>query len=66
MSLIAVVLILVVIGIGLYLFNTYVTKIDPTMKKIIFWVVIIAVLLWLLSLFTGFRLSDLNTVRVGH
>ena len=53
MGLIQLVVVLIVIGVLLYLFNTYVTMIDAKMKQIINAVVIIAVVLWLLFLFIG-------------
>lgn len=42
---------LIVIGVLLYLFRRYVTKIDPVIKQIIIWFVIVLVVLWLLNLF---------------
>jgi len=65
MPLLNVVIILVVIGIGLYLLNKYV-PLDAKVKTILNWVVIIAIVLWLLSLFGIFsRFSGLSNVRVG-
>lgn len=51
MSLIAVVVILLLVGFGLYALQRWGTMIDPGIKKIIYVVVIIVVVLWLLSLF---------------
>ena len=48
MSLIALVLVLVILGVGLYLINTYVPMAAP-IKTIINVVVIIFVLIWLLE-----------------
>ena len=65
MPLLNVVIILVVIGIGLYLLNKYV-PLDAKVKTILNWVVIIAIVLWLLSLFGIFSgFSGLSNVRVG-
>jgi hypothetical protein len=51
MTLIGLVLTLVVIGIALWLFNKYVTTIDPTIKTIINVVVIVVVVLIVLNAF---------------
>ncbi len=53
MDLISLVLVLIVIGVLLYLFNTYVTMIDGRIKQIINIVVIVAVILYVLSLFVA-------------
>lgn len=53
MSLIGLVVTLIVIGVLLYLFNTYITMIDGNIKQIINAVVIIAIVLWLLFIFIG-------------
>lgn len=63
MSLISLVIVLIVVGVLLWLFNTYLTMIDPNIKKIINAAVIIVVVLWLLSVFG--ILPDLNAIRVG-
>lgn len=63
MSLISILVILVIIGVILYMINTQITVIDDKIKKIINWVVVIVVCLWLLSVFG--ILPDLNAVRVG-
>lgn len=62
MSLISLVVILIVVGVLLWLVNTYIPM-EPTMKKIINIVVIVVVCLWLLSL-AGI-LPDLNAIRIG-
>lgn len=51
MPIISVILVLVVIGVALYLFNTYVTTIDPPIKAVIYTIVLIAVLIWLCNVF---------------
>jgi hypothetical protein len=62
MSLISVVLTLVVVGVVLWLINTYVPM-DGKIKTILNVVVVIAVLLWLLK---GFGVLDsMDSVRVG-
>ena len=50
MTLINLVLVLAVVGVLLWLLNTYIPM-DATMKKIINIVVVIAVVLWLLKAF---------------
>jgi hypothetical protein len=50
MSLLSVVLVLIVVGILLWLLNTYGTMIDGKIKQIINIVVVIAVIIWLLQL----------------
>lgn len=62
MPLLQLVVILIVIGVLLWLFNTYVTTIDATIKRIINIVVIVVVVLWLLSVFGLF--DNLGAVRV--
>jgi len=62
MSLISLVIILIVVGVLLYLVNIHIPM-DATIKKIINAVVIIAVVLWLLSVFG--ILPDINGIRVG-
>lgn len=62
MSLIALVVLLIVIGVLLWVVNTQIPM-DATIKKIINIVVIIVVCLWLLSVFG--ILPDLNAIRVG-
>ena len=50
MGLLQVVFVLAVIGFLLWLFNAYVTMIDAKVKQIINIVVIVAIVIWLLSL----------------
>ena len=50
MSLLGVVFVLIVIGVLLWLLNTYGTMVDGKMKSIINVVVVVAVVLWLLQL----------------
>ena len=61
MSLISLVIVLIVVGVLLWLVNTYIPM-DAMIKKIINIVVIIAVCLWLLSVFH--ILPDLNAIKV--
>ena len=63
MPLVQLVLILIVVGVLLWIVNTYI-PLDPMIKKIINIVVIVAVVLWLLSLFGLF--AGLNNIRVGR
>ncbi|HXJ14092.1 MAG TPA: Thivi_2564 family membrane protein [Candidatus Limnocylindrales bacterium] len=63
MPLITIVITLIVVGVLLWLANTYIPMADP-IKKIINIVVIIAVVLWLLNVFGLF--AGLSNVRVGH
>lgn len=62
MSLISLIITLVVVGVLLWLVNTYIPM-DGKIKKILNIVVIIAVVLWLLSVFgvigsiSGFRIG---------
>jgi peptidoglycan biosynthesis protein MviN/MurJ (putative lipid II flippase) len=62
MPLIQVVIVLVVVGVILWLINTYIPM-DATIKKILNVVVVIAVILWLLSAFG--ILGSLSGIRVG-
>jgi hypothetical protein len=61
-TLIALVITLIVVGVLLWLVNTYIPM-DPTIKKITNIVIVIAVVLWLLSVFGV--LGSLHSVRVG-
>ena len=63
MSLIAVVIVLVVLGVLLWLIETEIPM-NATIKKIIRIVVIIVICLWLLSL--AGLIPDLNAIRVGN
>ena len=62
MPIIHLLILLVVIGLLLWVVNTYIPM-EPTMKKIVNIVVIIAVILWLLSIFGIFDMG--TNVRVG-
>ncbi len=62
MPLLQLVMILVVIGVLLWLVNTFIPM-QGTIKRILNAVVVIGVVLWLLSVF-GF-LSSLSGLRVG-
>jgi hypothetical protein len=63
MSLITLIFVLVVVGIILWLVNSYIPM-DPKIKQILNVVVVIAVILWLLNAFGVF--SRLDHVQVGH
>ncbi len=62
MSLITLVIVLVVVGVVLWLINSYIPM-QTTIKKILNVVVVIAVVLWLLSAFGV--IGSLNTIRIG-
>lgn len=63
MPLIQLVVVLIVIGVLLWLVNTYIPM-DATIKKIINIVIIIAVVLWLLTIFGLLPMA--SSVRVGR
>lgn len=63
MSLVSLVIVLIVVGVLLWLVNTYI-PLDATIRKIINIVVIFAVVLWLLSVFG--LLDSINAVHVGR
>lgn len=63
MSLIGIVVILIVVGVLLWLANTYLPM-DPKIKTILNVVVVIVVVLWLLSLFFPGLFGALSVVRV--
>jgi hypothetical protein len=63
MPLIQVVIILIVVGVILWLVNSYIPM-QETIKKILNAVVIIAVILWLLTVFG--ILSSLQGIRIGR
>jgi hypothetical protein len=63
MSLIGLVIVLIVVGVLLWLMETYIPM-DATIKRIIIAVVIIAVVLWLLNAFGV--LGSMNNIRVGR
>lgn len=62
MSLISIVILLIVVGILLWLINSYIPM-QPTIKKILNAVVIIVVVLWLLSAFGV--INSINSIRIG-
>lgn len=66
MSLISLVGILIVIGVMLWLINTYLPM-DSKIKSILNAVVVIAVILWLLQVFGVIgSIGSLNNIRVGQ
>ncbi len=65
MSLIGLVLTLIVVGVLLWLVNSYIPM-DEKIKQILNVVVIIAVVLWLLNVFGVFAyVGNVNVPRVG-
>ena len=60
MDLITLIIVLCIIGVILWAINAYLPM-EASIKKILNVVVIVVVLLWLLSLFTGY----LPSIRVG-
>ena len=64
MSLISVVLTLVVIGVLLWVLNTFVTIIDPKIKQIINAFVVICVVLWLVFMVFGSHFHDIPVPRL--
>lgn len=62
MPLIQLVLVLVVVGVILWVINTYIPM-QSTIKKILNVVVVIVVIFWLLSVFG--LIGDISTIRVG-
>lgn len=62
MPLIQLVIVLVVVGVILWVINSYIPM-QATIKKILNVVVIIGVVIWLLSVF-GF-IGDLSKIRIG-
>jgi hypothetical protein len=62
MPLIQLVIVLVVVGVVLWVINSYIPM-QSTIKKILNVVVIIAVILWLLSVFG--LIGNLSTIRIG-
>lgn len=63
MSLVTLVIVLVVVGVVLWLINSYIPM-QATIKKILNAVVVIVVILWLLSLFGV--IGSLDTIRIGN
>jgi hypothetical protein len=62
MPLIQVVIVLVVVGLVLWVINSYIPM-QSTIKKILNVVVVIGVIIWLLSLFG--LIGNLSTIHVG-
>jgi len=62
MSLITLVIVLVVVGVILWLINSYIPM-QATIKKILNVVVVIVVILWLLSAFGV--IESFDTIRIG-
>lgn len=62
MSLLTLIVLLVVVGVILYLINTYIPM-EANIKKILNIAVIVVVVIWLLSAIG--ILPDLNAIRVG-
>lgn len=63
MPLIQLVIVLVVVGVVLWVINSYIPM-ESTIKKILNVVVIVGVIIWLLSVF-GF-IGDLSAIRIGR
>jgi hypothetical protein len=63
MPLISLVVVLIVVGVLLWLVNTYIPM-DGKIKSILNAVVVIAVVIWLLQVFG--LLGSLQNIRVGH
>jgi len=62
MPLIQLVIALVVVGVILWVINSYIPM-EPTIKKILNVVVIVAVIIWLLTVFG--LIGDLSSIRIG-
>ena len=62
MPLINLVIVLVVVGVVLWVINSYISM-QATIKKILNVVVVIAVIIWLLSVFG--LIGNLSTIRIG-
>jgi len=62
MPLLQLVIVLVVVGVILWVINSYIPM-QSTIKKILNVVVIIGVIIWLLSVFG--LIGDLSTIRIG-
>jgi hypothetical protein len=62
MPLIQLVIVLVVVGVILWVINSYIPM-QSTIKRILNVVVVICVILWLLSVFG--LIGNLSTIRVG-
>jgi hypothetical protein len=64
MPLINLVIVLIVVGVLMWLVNTYIPM-DGKIKQILNVVVIIAIVIWLLGVFLG-GLGGLSSIRVGR
>ena len=64
MDLISLVITLVVVGVVLWLVNTYVPM-DPKIRKLLNIAVVVLVVLWLLFSVLGLSGGNLGAVRVG-
>jgi hypothetical protein len=62
MPLIQLVIVLVVVGVILWLINSYIPM-QATLKKILNVVVVIAVIIWLLSVFGV--IGNISAIRIG-
>jgi len=62
MPVVSLIITLAIIGVVLWLINTYVPM-QPTVKKILNIVAIIAVVIWLLTVFGV--IGNLSTIRIG-
>lgn len=65
MDLLTLIVILVVIGVVMWLINSYLPM-DATIKRILNIAVIVVVCLWLLNLFIGFEGLHIPITRVGR
>lgn len=63
MSFLSLIIVLIVVGILLWLVNTYIPM-DPKIKKILNIAVVVILVLWLLSVLGVF--SSLGLVHIGH
>ncbi len=62
MPLIQLVIVLVIVGVVLWLINSYIPM-QATIKKILNAVVVIGVIIWLLSVFG--LIGDISAIRIG-
>ncbi|MHB8810143.1 MAG: Thivi_2564 family membrane protein [Desulfobulbaceae bacterium] len=63
MPLIQLIIVLVIVGVVLWVINSYIPM-QSTIKKILNVVVIIVVIIWLLSVFGV--IGDISTIRIGR
>ncbi len=63
MSLVSIVIVLIVVGILLWLVNTYIPM-DGKIKRILNAVVVIVVVIWLLQAFG--LIGSLDSIRINH